>query len=95
MSKETFMSKTTSLSGAALATAAAALFVSTSFAVAPSAQAEEAIVKCHGVNACRERGNCGSADHKCAGLNGCKGKSFVPVTKKVCDQLGGVTRDDE
>jgi hypothetical protein len=89
------MSNTTSLSGAALATAAAALFVSTSFIAVPNVQAEEAIVKCHGVNACRERGNCGSTDHKCAGRNACKGKSFVPVTKKICDQLGGVTRDDE
>ncbi len=83
------------LSGAALATAAAALFATTALIAAPAAQAEEAIVKCHGVNACRERGNCGSADHKCKGQNACKGKSFVPVTKAICDQLGGVTRDDE
>jgi hypothetical protein len=80
-------------SGIALAAAAAFLSVAPLGAVAAE-QGAEAIVHCHGVNACRERGNCRSPDNACKGHNACKGQSYVPVTQAVCDQLGGVVRED-
>ena len=78
-----------------IAAAAAALFAANPSPVFAADQGTEALVHCHGVNACRERGNCRSADNKCKGHNACKGQSYVPVTAQVCEQLGGVVRSDE
>lgn len=89
------MSKVKTLSGIALATSAAALFASSAVMGAEAgASASEALVHCHGVNACRERGNCRSAESKCKGQNACKGHGWVPVTAQICEQLGGVVRTD-
>lgn len=72
-------SKTT---GAALATAAALLFNSLSIA---TASAEEAKIRCDGVNACKGQSACQTASNSCKGMNSCKGKGYLELTKKECD----------
>jgi hypothetical protein len=69
-------------SGLALATAAA--FVFTSAPLTASA-ADEAKVKCEGVNSCKGKSACAGAHNSCAGKNSCKGKGFVEMTKAECD----------
>ncbi len=79
------MNTTKRLTGIAIATAAAAMFV-----IAPlPATAAEKTVKCFGVNACKGLSSCKTASSSCKGLNSCKGKGFVDVKKSVCKQLGG------
>jgi hypothetical protein len=88
------MSDSKSIKQLGVAAAAAALFATLPLSVSAAEAGVEAIVHCHGVNACRERGNCRSAEHKCKGHNACKGQSYVPVSQAICAQLGGVVRDD-
>ena len=45
--------------------------------------------ECHGVNACKGKGECGGEGHACAGKNSCKGKGWVKMTEKVCKEKGG------
>ena len=71
-----------SISGAAIATAAAMLF---SVASITSASADEAKVHCTGVNSCKGQSSCKSASNSCKGQNSCKGKGFVEMTQKECD----------
>lgn len=53
----------------------------------------EAAGECHGVNACKGKGQCGSSDkadvHGCAGKNACKGKGWVSATEKDCKAKKG------
>ena len=86
------MPQSTLINGLSIAATAAALFAA---APAPAAeQGAEALIHCYGVNACRERGNCKSAENKCKAQNACKGHGYVPVSAAVCEQLGGVIRND-
>jgi hypothetical protein len=78
------------LSGAALAVAAASLFVSQ--AVVPSAVAAEAKVQCSGVNACKGKSDCATAKNGCHGQNECKGQGWVNLTEKECKAKGGVVQ---
>jgi len=70
------------LSGLALASAAALVFSS---APLTAAHADEAKVKCEGVNACKGTGACATAANSCAGKNACKGTSFLMLSKADCD----------
>lgn len=70
------------VSGAAIAAAAAMLF---GVASITTASADEAKVHCDGVNACKGQSSCKSANNSCKGQNSCKGKGFVEMTKKECD----------
>ena len=45
--------------------------------------------ECHGVNACKGKGDCGGAGYSCAGKNACKGQGWVKLTKVDCDLKGG------
>lgn len=56
------------ITGIALATGAAGLFLS---AAVTASAAEEAIIHCAGVNACKGQGRCAAADHSCKGANAC------------------------
>jgi hypothetical protein len=77
------MKTTKTLSGAAIATAAALLFGTLA---ASTASADEAKVKCMGVNACKGQSACKSAQHACKGKNSCKGQGFLEMsTKAQCD----------
>lgn len=70
------------ITGAALATAAALLF---STAVVSVAQAEDAKVKCQGVNSCKGTSACATAHNSCQGQNTCKGVGFLLLSKADCD----------
>src|SRR5258708_13472963 len=70
-------------SGAALAAAAASLFLSGSIVVS-SANAEEAKVQCAGVNSCKGKSECSSAKNGCSGQNACKGQGWRSMTEKQC-----------
>ena len=76
------MSISKTVSGAAIATAAAMLF---SVAPISTASADEAKIHCMGVNACKGQSACKSANNACKGQNSCKGKGFVEMTQKECD----------
>jgi hypothetical protein len=75
------------LSGVALAAAAAIMFstVAARDAKATTASADEAKVKCEGVNSCKGHSACKSANNACKGQNSCKGKGFLEMTKAQCD----------
>jgi hypothetical protein len=70
------------LSGVALATAAALAF---STVAVTSALAEDAKVKCEGVNSCKGTSACATASSGCAGQNSCKGQGYLELTKAECD----------
>lgn len=70
------------LSSVALAAAAAVMF---STAVVSTAHADEAKVKCAGVNSCKGHSACKSANNACKGQNSCKGKGFLEMTQADCD----------
>jgi len=70
------------MTGAAVATAAALLF---STVAIPTAQAEEAKIKCEGVNSCKGTSACATAHNSCQGQNKCKGQGFLLLGKSECD----------
>ena len=70
----------TNVTGAAIATAAALLF---STVAAPLAHAEDAKIKCEGVNSCTSA--CATAHNSCQGQNKCKGQGFLQLSKADCD----------
>jgi hypothetical protein len=75
------------LSGAALALAAVSLFASG--VAVPVAAADEAKIHCAGVNGCKGKSECATADNSCKGQNSCKGKGWVSMTEKQCTAKGG------
>ncbi len=82
------MTYTDTRRGLMMAAAAAALFVSQGALVTP-VQAEEALIHCGGVNACKGSSDCATADNACKGQNGCKGKGFKALTAAECAAQGG------
>jgi hypothetical protein len=79
-------SKTTvSMTGAALALAAAALFASVSTPV----MAEEAQVHCYGVNGCKGQNDCKTAKNACKGQGSCKGQGWKSMSLTDCKTAGG------
>jgi uncharacterized membrane protein len=70
------------LPGVALAAAAAVLF---STAAVTTAHADDAKVKCQGVNSCKGHSACKSANNACKGQNSCKGQGFLEMSKADCD----------
>jgi hypothetical protein len=75
----------TTLSGAALALAAAGLFAS----VPTQVLADEAKVHCYGVTSCKGQNDCKTAENACKGQAACKGHGFKVMTKAECDAAGG------
>ena len=77
--------------GIALALAAASIFGAVGAATAGTSGQSQ--VKCYGVNACKGRSSCKTANSNCKGMNSCKGQGFVAVgSKHTCDQLGGTVK---
>ncbi len=76
------MKASTKVSGAAIATAAAMLF-GTLTAVPVSA--DDAKVKCEGVNSCKGKSACATAQNSCQGQNSCKGHGYLTLSKAECD----------
>ena len=86
------MRKGTRITGVALATAVALMFVGNAMAADESAGsgASAAQVKCVGGNACKGQSACKSAQSSCKGQNACKGKGFVmSSSEKDCMAAGG------
>jgi hypothetical protein len=84
------MKQSSKISGAAIATAAALLFGSVSGTVSA---AEEAKVKCEGVNACKGKSACATATSSCQGQNSCKGHGYLMLTKAECDAAKAKMKD--
>lgn len=87
-------STTKALLGAAMSTliagAAQAADATTKPADAATSPAGEAVKgQCHGVNACKGKGECGGAGASCAGSNACKGKGWQHMTEADCKAKGG------
>ena len=82
------MNKTKSMTGLAIAAAAASLFAS-GLAGAADDNASGVQIKCFGANACKGHGQCKTAMNECKGHNACSGKGFVEMTEKACiEKLG-------
>ena len=73
------------LSGISVAMAAAALFGG----LPAAAPASGETVRCHGVNDCRGRGSCATANNQCAGQNACRGKGVLEMSREACEQAKG------
>lgn len=76
------------VSGAALAVAAAGLFLSGTASVV-AADTKEAKVQCAGVNSCKGKSECATATSACHGQNACKGQGWLKMTEKQCLEKGG------
>jgi hypothetical protein len=72
----------------AIAATAAALFT---LGFAPAAHAaDDATVKCSGVNSCKGTSECKTAKNECKGHNSCKGQGWVKKpTAEECTKAGG------
>jgi hypothetical protein len=70
-----------SKSGAAIAAAAATLFLA---GASVSTAAYAADGHCIGANACKGQSACKGGNHACKGLNACKGQGFSEMTKGDC-----------
>ena len=71
------------ISAAALAAAAAMVFSTAPMLTANAA--DEAKVKCEGVNSCKGKSACATAKSSCSGQNSCKGQGYLSMTKADCD----------
>ncbi|WP_068824738.1 BufA2 family periplasmic bufferin-type metallophore [Pseudomonas sp. BMS12] len=77
------------MTGAALALAAAGLFASLPTQVV----AEEAQVHCYGVTSCKGQNDCKTAENSCKGQASCKGHGFKAMTIAECNAAGGEVRE--
>jgi uncharacterized membrane protein len=77
------MSCTSRLTGAAIAAAAATLFIA-GCAQQGSVTAGDTQVKCYGANACKGQAECKTAMNSCKGKNACKGQGYVKLTETAC-----------
>ena len=79
--------QTRKLSGISIAMTAASLF-----ALAPlQASSSGDNIRCHGVNSCKGRGSCATANNQCAGQNTCRGKGVLEMSKAACEAAGGTS----
>jgi hypothetical protein len=85
------MRKGSMITGAALATAVALMFVGNVVAAESSSSGDaSAQVKCMGGNACKGQSACKAAESSCKGQNACKGKGYVmAANEKECKSMGG------
>ena len=78
-------------SGVAIASAAAALFALGATLSVPAQAADQAGVKCAGVNTCKGTSECKTAKSECKGQNGCKGQGWVSKKSAAeCTSAGGM-----
>ena len=78
--------KMTSKSGAAIAAAAATLFLAGATMSTVTYAAGEG--KCVGANACKGQSACKGASNSCKGQNACKGQGFSATSEKQCAAMG-------
>jgi hypothetical protein len=77
------------LKGALIASAVASMLGGGTAFAGKDDKAAAKDVKCSGVNECKGKGACSSADNACAGQNGCKGKAWTKMSEKDCTAKGG------
>jgi len=70
------------LTGIALACAAAGMFVTAG--IGSAFAAEDGMIHCEGVNACKGKSDCKTAKNACKGQNACKGNGYVSMSEKDC-----------
>ena len=78
------MDKITSI----IATAAALAFVTAPIS-STLVQAKENKIFCYGVNSCKGKSDCSTAEAVCKGENTCKGRGYLSMTKEQCKKAGG------
>ena len=78
--------KMTSKSGAAIAAAAATLFLAGATMSTVTYAAGEG--KCVGANSCKGQSACKGGSNSCKGQNACKGTGFSMSSEKACDAMG-------
>lgn len=78
------MSAVKKMTGMALAAAAASMFMTVG--AATTAVAAEATIHCQGVNSCKGKADCQTANNACKGMNSCKGKGFLDMTQSECNK---------
>lgn len=71
-----------------LAAAAAVAFVSAPIATSLSFADK---VACYGVNGCKGKSKCKTANNDCKGKNSCKGQGMMMMSAKKCAKKGGTT----
>jgi hypothetical protein len=77
------------VSGTGLAIAAIALAVNGA-SVTNAAAKMAASVHCMGINSCKGKSACKTADNACKGQNACKGHGWLPAkSAKACEKKGG------
>ena len=79
--------KLTTKSGAAIAAAAATLFLAGATVSTVTYAAGEG--KCVGANACKGQSACKGTANACMGQNACKGQGFSEMTKDKCAAAKG------
>lgn len=79
-----------------LAGAVIAIGMANAFSVALAADTtitvsdnQTAAVQCYGVNSCKGKGSCKTANNSCRGQNSCKGQGVMQMSKADCDKQGG------
>jgi hypothetical protein len=80
-------------SGAAIATAVAALIVAVTVPIG-TAHAD-AKGRCLGANACKGKSDCSTGKNGCSGSNACKGQGYLELTKAACDKIPGTKFEPE
>jgi len=50
-----------------------------------------ALGQCHGVNACKGKGDCGGKNNECSGENSCEGKGWIKMSKAMCGDIKNST----
>jgi hypothetical protein len=81
------MKRTSKTIGLTLAASAAALFATGCSTLCGGA--DDAPVKCTGVNACKGTSACATPDSSCKGQNSCRGNGWVHMSKDECLRRGG------
>ncbi|HXZ48067.1 MAG TPA: hypothetical protein VEG27_03550 [Usitatibacter sp.] len=73
-----------------IAAAAAFALLAAGAPVASASAAQDAGVKCAGINSCKGHSECKSATNDCKGLNACKGQGWVTKSSAAeCTAAGG------
>jgi hypothetical protein len=70
--------------GTLVAAAVAGLFAASAPIAALAGAGGDGKVHCAGVNDCKGKGGCKSADNACKGKNGCAGKGWMEMSEKDC-----------
>jgi hypothetical protein len=84
------------LTGALLAAAVGAMFMTTPLFAQDSSGASAASVKCVGGNSCKGQSSCKGGNHACKGQNSCKGQGFsMTSSAQDCSNKGGHMSDSQ